>query len=105
MKTTNVYAHLTSDGHLLQVVKGVDADIALETAGHLTEGVSLVLNRLHDALNEGELVFTSELKALQIMADLSSALTLSVRRNMDQERGRHATTAPIVTETAPPKGK
>ena len=86
MKTTGFSACLTSDGHLFEVITGVDGDIALDVAGELTEGVGLILERLYDAVNDGDLIYTGELQALRVMADLSSALVLSVRSGAKREK-------------------
>lgn len=85
IKTKTLHTLLTSDGHLLTVVPDVSAAIALDLASDLTAGIGQMLERLHDAANEGESIYTSELKALSVMADVSSALTLSVKRSMNQE--------------------
>lgn len=88
MKTTSLSTLLTSDGHLLKVVEDVDASIALDLASDLAEGIEQMLERLHDAANEGESIYTSELKALSVMAGVSAALTLSVRRAEDKKAAK-----------------
>lgn len=86
MKTEELYTQLTSDGHLLKVVEGVDATIALDLASDLAEGIGQILERFYDAVNDGDSIYTSELKALSVMAGVSAALTLSVRRAEDKEK-------------------
>lgn len=86
-KTQPMHTHLTSDGHLFEVTKNVDGAIALEVAGDLAEGVGQILERLFEATNDGESIYTSELQALRVMAEMSSALISSVRRGAKQESG------------------
>lgn len=86
MKTGNMAIHLTHDGHLFDVQAGVQADTALELAGDLAEGVSQLLERLYDDVNDGALVYCGELKALELVAEMSSALVRSVNWNMKQEK-------------------
>ena len=83
IKTRNMAIHLTSDGHLLNVEKNVSAVVALELAADLGEGVSLLLNRLSDAINEdNDIVYGNELRALGLLAETASALTRSVERSL-----------------------
>lgn len=86
MKTQTLYTHLTSDGHLFQVVEGVDAAVALDIASDLTDGVAQILERFYDAVNDGDSVYCSELKALRMMSETASALVLSVGRSMEREK-------------------
>ncbi|WGK61485.1 hypothetical protein QAO71_15780 [Halopseudomonas sp. SMJS2] len=85
LKTQPMLTHLTSDGHLFEVIKDVDGIIALEVAGDLAEGVGQILERFYDAVNDGDSIYTSELQALRVMAEMSGALISSVR--LGAERG------------------
>lgn len=86
LKTQPMHTHLTSDGHLFGVIEGVDGAIALGVAEDLAEGVGLILERFYDAVNDGDSIYTGELQALRVMAEMSSALIASVRRGAKQEK-------------------
>lgn len=85
MKTSEFSTHLTSDGHLFRIIEGVSASVALDVASNLSEGVGLILERLYDAVNDGDSIYTGELQALKVMAELSSALTASVGYGVRQK--------------------
>lgn len=85
MKTREFSASMTSDGHLFKIIEGVSASVALDVASNLSEGVGLILERLYDAVNDGDSIYTGELQALKVMAELSSALTASVSDGVRQK--------------------
>lgn len=78
------------DGPALQVVAGRSAVDALDLASDLTEGIQLLMDRIHDTINEtadGQL-YGSEAKAIALLAETASALTRSVRISI-QQGGSH----------------
>lgn len=86
IKTGSFSIHSTSDGHLLEVTKGVPARIALNLAGDLGEAVQLLTDRLYDALNENnDIVYGSEMRAIGLLSEIASALTRAVAGGMDRE--------------------
>lgn len=78
----------SSGHHLLQVNSKAPAIDALDMAQNLCFGINLLCEKLGETINEGELVYTSELRALSIMGELAGALTASVYRGMKGE-GNH----------------
>lgn len=88
MKTENMAIHLTSDGHLFDVAKGIPADVALSFAADLGEGIQLLTERMYDDVNEdNDAIYTCELRALGFLAEVSGALARSVSRSMRMEKG------------------
>jgi hypothetical protein len=65
---------------MLQVVGGIDAQDALQTATVLASGLGQLCKNLHDTLNAGDMAYCDGLTAMGFIAETVSALVRSVQK-------------------------
>ncbi|MBI6853388.1 hypothetical protein YA0002_11480 [Pseudomonas cichorii] len=59
-----------------------DLSGALELAADLADGVEQLCGRLHDCINNGEIAYCAEIRAIGFLAQITSALVRSAERGM-----------------------
>jgi hypothetical protein len=67
---------------MLQVVAGIAAEDALETAKVLSSGLGQLCRHMHDSLNMGEMAYCDGVAALALLSDTVSALVWSVQKGL-----------------------
>lgn len=72
---------------LIRIQEGYSADEALELARALSCGVEQIAMRIHDQLNNGELVYIDEMKAVSFLGCIVASLIQSSRRGLELAGG------------------
>ncbi|MCV4285898.1 hypothetical protein [Pseudomonas capsici] len=62
--------------------KNEDLSGALELAADLADGVEQLCGRLHDCINDGEIAYCAEIRAIGFLAQITSALVRSAERGI-----------------------
>lgn len=66
--------------HLVATKADMPATEALEVAADLSSGLMQILDKFAVAVNDGELVYVDELRALSFLAETANALILAAHR-------------------------
>lgn len=65
---------------IMQVMAGINAQDALQTARMLSSGLGQICRHVHDSLNAGEMAFCDGLATMQFVAETVSALVCAVQK-------------------------
>ncbi|WP_277964619.1 hypothetical protein [Pseudomonas sp. RIT-To-2] len=74
------------DSTLLCISDGQDLIEGLRLAHELAEGIRQLCGRLDDCINNGEIAYCAEVRALGFLADVVSTLNRSARQSLEDQR-------------------
>ena len=83
-KTSTVYFANGSEGNLMRVDPDRSATEALALAQQLSNGISLLSERLADGLDDGDTGYCDEVRSLGFLGEVAGALIQSVNRELKQ---------------------
>lgn len=75
------------DSPLFLVQQGGKLSDGLSIAADLSDGLTQLCMRLHESINNGEIAYTSEVRALAFLSNTVCALTRSARYGLEAKEG------------------
>jgi hypothetical protein len=80
------YAFGGSSATLFTINEDQDLLEGLQVASDLSEGIRQLCDRLDQCINEGEIMYCAEIRALGFLGDVVGVLTRSAHRALDRQR-------------------
>lgn len=76
-----------AEDHLFQIREDANLVTGLKFAADLSEGLHQITERLAFCIDDGQLVYLSEIRALSFLADAASTLTRSAQYSLEKMGG------------------